>query len=127
MPKNINILGLKIYTSKQLYIIINMEPPKYLLGKNAADNWKIYKESSQADTVFHLDKFSSPYVIVNLPIAELTPEHINTAAELCKSKSKYKNMSNIGVMYTPISNTILGDALGSFIISSNHKVKVIYI
>ena len=29
----------------------------YRVGKNAIDNWKIYKESNQTDTIFHLDKF----------------------------------------------------------------------
>lgn len=99
----------------------------YRVGKNATDNWKIYKESSHFDTVFHLDKFSSPYVIVNVPINELTMEQIMTAATLCKSKTKYKNVPNIGVMYTPIANTVLGLKLGSFIISSNHKTKTIYV
>ena len=99
----------------------------YSVGKNAQDNWKIYHESRQTDTIFHLDKFSSPYVIVNISITDLMPEQILTAAQLCKSKSKYKNLSNIGIFYTPISNTKLGDTIGSFVVNSNHKKKLVYI
>ena len=101
------------------------ETVKYLVGKNAVDNWKIYKESSQTDTIFHLDKFSSPYIIVNVPITDLTNEQIYTAANLCKSKTKYKNIPNLGVMYTSISNTTLGTNVGAFHITSNRKVKVV--
>ena len=117
-----------------------------LVGKNASNNWEIYKLSNlglgsvaentsqvnpargnQIDTIFHLDKFPSPYVIINKPIEELSTELIIFAATVCKSKSKYKNVPNIGVLYTPISNTIIGDKVGSFIIVSNRKKHVIHI
>jgi len=94
---------------------------RFLLGKNAEHNWDIYKASNPADTVFHLDKFPSPYVIINVPIDNLTKEQIYVAALLCKSKSKYKKMANIDILYTSISNTHLGTKSGSFIIDNNHK------
>lgn len=97
----------------------------FLFGKNAQDNWNIYKASKQTDTIFHLDKLSSPYVIINVPMEFLTKEQIYAAALLCKSKSKYKNMANIGILYTPISNTVLGFVPGSFIVLSNHKKTVV--
>ena len=100
---------------------------KYVVGKNAVDNWKIYKESSQTDTIFHLNKFSSPYVIINVPFKDITNEQIYTAAQLCKSKSKYKNLPNLGVLYTSISNTSLASKPGAFHINSNRKVKVVNI
>jgi len=100
---------------------------KFLIGKNAENNWEIYKSSSQKDVIFHLDKFSSPYVIVNVSMDDLTPDQIKVAATICKLRSKYKNMKNIGVSYTPISNTILGQDVGSYIIRNNHKKKVIYV
>ena len=99
----------------------------YTIGKNAEDNWKIYRESSQTNSIFHLDKFSSPYVIVNVPVEDLTNQQIYTAADLCKSHSKYKNVPNMGVMYTSISNTHLGKKPGAFIVNSNRKVKVVNI
>jgi hypothetical protein len=99
----------------------------YLVGKNAADNWRIYKESNLNDTIFHLEKFSSAYIIVNIPMDKMTTEQIANAANLCKSKTKYKNVPDIGVMLTPKSNTKLGNEVGSFIVLSNHKTKVIYV
>ncbi|XWV24780.1 hypothetical protein QJ856_gp1003 [Tupanvirus deep ocean] len=98
---------------------------RFLLGKNSENNWEIYKASDQSDTVFHLDKFPSPYVIINVPIEKLTSQQIMVGVLLCKQKSKYKSLNNINVMYTPISNTTLGSKSGSFIINSNHKKYVV--
>ena len=97
----------------------------YFVGKNSEDNWRIYKESNQNDTIFHLNKFSSPYVIIKIPIKDITNQQIYTAANICKQNSKYKNLPKVSVMYTPISNTRLGNKVGSFTTISNHKVKVI--
>ena len=100
---------------------------KYIIGKNSVNNWEIYRESNKNDTIFHLDKFPSPYVIVNIPILELSIAQINYAAQLCKLKSKYKNLPNLGIMYTPISNTKLGTEIGSFVVISRRKTNVIHI
>lgn len=100
---------------------------KYIVGKNAIDNWKIYREAKQIDTIFHLEKFTSPYVIVNFPMNELTKEHIYMAANLCKDNSKYKNVPKLGILYTSISNTKLGNKVGSFVIINRHKIKTIMI
>jgi hypothetical protein len=98
---------------------------RFLLGKNAESNWSIYKVSSPNDTIFHVDKLSSPYVIVNIPMDKLTKEQIYAAAILCKSKSKHKSCHNLEILYTPISNTYLGDKVGLFIIKSENKKKII--
>lgn len=100
---------------------------RFVVGKNADHNWNLYKESGQTDTIFHLDKFSSPYVIVNVSLGDLTKEQIYAAALLCKSKSKYKTMNNVGILYTSISNTSLGPKTGSFIINSNRKKNVVFV
>jgi predicted ribosome quality control (RQC) complex YloA/Tae2 family protein len=99
--------------------------PTFLIGKNAEDNWNIYRKSSQTDVLFHLDKFSSPYVIVNVSIDEITKELIMKAAQLCKGKSKYNNVPNIGVFYTSISNTKLGDKVGSLTLKSKSRRKMV--
>lgn len=113
--------------AKTFGIDVTTDWPKFLLGKSAENNWQIYKLSDQCDTVFHLDKFSSPYVIVNKELTSLTKEQIHIAAQLCKNGSKYRDVPNIAIMYTPISNTFLGEKLGSFIIRSNHKVNIVKI
>lgn len=105
----------------------NLIEPKILVGKNATDNWRIYKESSQMDTIFHLDKFPSPYVIIDVPVDKLTNSQIYQIANLCKSKSKHRCALNISVLYTSVSNTVLGKTVGSFIIISHHKKKITYV
>jgi predicted ribosome quality control (RQC) complex YloA/Tae2 family protein len=94
---------------------------KYLVGKNARNNWQIYGESDQTDTIFHLDGQSSPYVIVNKPISELTNEEKIEAASKCKAKSKFKNELKVPVMYTSVDNTYLGKTVGLFIVKSLDK------
>ncbi len=98
---------------------------RFLLGKNADSNWSIHKASEPSDTIFHVNKLSSPYVIVNVPIDKLTKEQISAAAILCKSKSKHKSCPALEILYTPISNTYLGDVPGLFIIKSESKKKLI--
>lgn len=98
-----------------------------VFGKNATDNWRIYKAASQTSTIFHLDSFSSPYVIIDIPFVDLDKAQVIKAANLCKSKSKYKNIKNLVVFYTPISNTYLGNTVGTFFIKSSGKKKVISI
>jgi len=100
--------------------------PTYTVGKNAQNNWDIYRAASQTDTIFHLDNQPSPYVIVSKPVDELTKTEIITAAQLCKAKSKFANTS-ITVMYMSISNTYLGEKVGLFYIKSNSKKKTIVI
>ena len=135
--ENENIISKAVVVQKDFAKIYELYEPafdidsvsniRYLVGKNAENNWNIYRASERSDTIFHLDKFSSPYVIVNVPITELTTEQIYMAAYLCKLKSKYKSYNNIGVLYTSISNTSLGNEIGSFNIKSTGKKKVIHV
>jgi hypothetical protein len=120
----LKLLASKYYPTMDISAVLSC---RILLGKNAENNWTIYKLSDRSDTIFHLEKFSSPYVIINIEIDKLTPEQICMAALLCKSKSKYKALDNIKVFYTPLSNTILGDILGSFVIKNHHKKYIINI
>jgi len=97
----------------------------YQIGKNALDNWRIWKDASPTATIFHLDSFSSPYVITDKGVDELEKEEILFLAKECLAHSKYKNMYNIKVLYTAKLNTVLGENPGSFIIKSNKKKYII--
>ena len=44
--------------------VIEKEGTIYWIGKNAQDNWDIIKKSEQNWMWFHLDKFSSSYIII---------------------------------------------------------------
>jgi len=94
-------------------------------GKSAKHNWDIYKESDELDTVFHLHNLTSPYVIIDVPINELTDEQILECSILCKNKSKHKHLNRLDVMFTSISNTKIGKVIGSFIILDERQVKFI--
>ena len=101
--------------------------PDIIVGKNAIDNWKILDEANIYDTWFHLDKFSSAYVIVNQYIDDMDKETIYKAANLCKEKSKYKNMRNVSIIYTFVKNLKKGSEIGEVIIKSRKKCKKIII
>jgi predicted ribosome quality control (RQC) complex YloA/Tae2 family protein len=96
-------------------------------GKNATHNWKLFNEASPNDTLFHLDKFPSGFVIINKPIEELTDEQVIECARLCKNNTKYRNFPKISVFYTSISNLRKGDFVGSLTLISNKKKKYIHI
>jgi predicted ribosome quality control (RQC) complex YloA/Tae2 family protein len=94
-----------------------------IIGKNKEDNWKIFDEASQTDLWFHLDKFPSCYVILK---GETTKENINLAAQTCKNNTKYRNLKNIGIIYTQKSNLKKGTEIGEVIIKNNKKVNKVY-
>ena|ERR1700747_714764 len=91
-------------------------------GKNAKNNWEIYDEAEQFHTIFHIDNLTSPYVIINLPMNELTNQQIAECGNLCKEHSKHKHIK-VTMLYTEISNTYKGNVLGQFIIKSDKLVK----
>jgi predicted ribosome quality control (RQC) complex YloA/Tae2 family protein len=90
------------------------------IGKNALDNWRLLEESEPQHYFFHLTHFSSPYVILKNPY-NMTQQIIE-CAELCKAKSKYKNIPRVKVDYTPCSNVSKGEEVGEALYKSNRKV-----
>jgi len=98
-----------------------------LVGKNAVDNWKILSEADQTDTIFHLDSLPSPYVIVKKPMDELEKADIIAAAVTCKSKSKFKSIPKVTIMWTSVNNVTKGKVTGEFCIKASSKVKTITI
>lgn len=97
----------------------------FKVGKNAVDNWKLFKEASQKDWWFHLNSDSSPFVIVK--IDKLSKEDIQQAASLVKDNSKRKGKGRVKVVYTQISNLKRGSEVGEVIIKSNKKCRYMVI
>lgn len=93
---------------------MNSNENNMICGKNAEDNWKILTDADQNDLWFHLEHFTSPYVILKVDEGSsiLLNDLINDAALLCKSKSKHKNGRNISVIYTKVKNVKKGDVIG---------------
>ena len=72
----------------------------YIIGENAKDNWDILDKADQNDVWFHLDKFTSPYVIMKS--TDTSKINIIYGANLCKENSKYKNLKNLKIVYCSI-------------------------
>lgn len=92
---------------------------EYVIGKDAESNWKIFEEADENHLWFHLNSFPSCHVIIKSD--DPPTEHILEAASLCKFHSKFKNVKNIKIVYTPISNLRLGEVVGSLEIVSKRK------
>ena len=91
-----------------------------ILGENAQDNWNII--DFESDYIWlHLDSFPSCHVI----ICDESPDNetIMYASELCKSKTKYKNLKNVYVCHTKCSNLKKGNDVGSVVYKSKRQVK----
>lgn len=93
------------------------------IGQNAEDNWKILEQAEDGYYFFHLSSFPSCYVI--LATTEPSQEEIQKSAEACKRNTKYRNMKNVHVDYTKISNVEKGDDLGEVLYKSLRKVQKI--
>ena len=72
----------------------------YIIGENAKDNWDILDNAKQNDIWFHLDKFTSSYIIMKS--TDTSKINIIYGAHLCKENSKYKNFKNLKVVYCSI-------------------------
>ena len=93
---------------------------KYYVGQSAKENWELLNKADQTYIWFHLNSFSSPYVIMCSSINNLEElikvlEDVSSinqflfyGAKLCKENSKYKNLKDIKVMYTDIKNVSKG-------------------
>jgi predicted ribosome quality control (RQC) complex YloA/Tae2 family protein len=99
----------------------------YWLGKNAQDNWDIIKKADNNWLWFHLDKFPSGHVIICKKSDTVINNEIIYASKLCISNSKYKLMTNIGIVYCEINNLNIGQEIGSVYFTSNRKTKKLII
>ena len=101
----------------------------YIIGENAQDNWDIfdiYKKENDKYIWFHLNSFSSAYVIMLSTINDINKSQINNylyyGAELCKNNTKYRNLKNLKIIYTTLNKLSKSDTIGEVIISGKSKV-----
>ena len=94
----------------------------FKVGKNSKENWDLLNEN-QNHIWFHLASFPSCYVIC----LDDNPsfECLMYGANLCKLNTKYRNLRNLKVNYTKLSNLSKGEEEGSVYIKSNKKVNSI--
>ena len=91
------------------------------IGQSAKENWDLIDNSNQNYIWLHLDSFPSCHVVIEdeNPSNELLLE----GARLCKENTKYRNLKNLKICYTTISNLIKGKEMGSVSYKFNRKVK----
>lgn len=102
---------------------VEYEGVNFIIGENAQDNWNLLSSSKQQWIWFHLDKFSSPYVILTESLKDLKNntyekswrEYIVKAGLLCKENSKHKN-NKVKIIYTNVKNVSKGTSVGEAII-----------
>ena len=101
----------------------------YIVGKSAQNNWDLFDKAKGTDIWFHLDSFSSPYVILSNEdiTTQLNKKDILECAIACKSNSKYKNVPKLKIVYCRIDNLTKGNIVGSLIIKSRRKCSYIII
>jgi predicted ribosome quality control (RQC) complex YloA/Tae2 family protein len=104
---------------------------KYLIGKNAEENWNILDSSKKINDRFiwfHLNSFSSCYVIiqddlnVNIYNQSEIEDYLIYGAELCKENTKYKNYKNLKIMYTTLDKLNKTNKIGEVFVSGKKKI-----
>jgi predicted ribosome quality control (RQC) complex YloA/Tae2 family protein len=93
-----------------------------VIGKNAQDNWDLLSKNP-AFTWLHLKSFPSCHVIIESK--SISNPLLEFAAFECKKHTKYRNLSNLKINYTLISNIQKADKIGSVTFKSNRKVNTI--
>ena len=107
--------------------IINSELKiKFLIGKNALDNFSIIDNSNKEDIWFHLEDYPSSHVIAkvfNITINKKELKYIiKQGALLCKQNSKYASYPNIKIIYTKINNVKKTNVIGSVITMNTQRI-----
>lgn len=98
---------------------------KIILGQNATENWKIIKDKTYENPNYvwlHLNKFPSGHVVIE---SESPPQNIiHLAAHFCLHNTKFKNLKNITIVQTHLSNIKLTQVKGEVEFLSNRKTNV---
>tara|TARA_B110000285_G_scaffold110275_1_gene125245 strand:- start:60 stop:380 length:321 start_codon:yes stop_codon:yes gene_type:complete len=95
-----------------------------IVGQNAHENWELL-ENNEHYIWFHLRSFPSCFVIIECE----SPDNLTIleAARICKENTKYRNLQNLKVNYTPINNIRKVGKVGTVQFLSNRKVSTISI
>ncbi len=102
------------------------------VGTNAKENWELIDGSDPFDLWFHVEDLPSGHVVIreqlkgkSITNTNTEPEYpnqiISIGANACKSQSKYKNNTNVKIVYTQISNLKKGKDVGSVFVLGKPK------
>jgi len=115
---------------------------KFCLGENAEDNWDIFEKSKKINENyiwFHLNSFSSPYVIMYATTYDIKTlndsylnygvglcldldSYLNYGAGLCLENSKYEYLLDTKIIYSELKKLKKGNKVGEIIISGKKKL-----
>lgn len=95
------------------------------LGETAKENWQLIGESNRDHTWMHLNSYPSGHIVIKSD--NVDDELLLEAAQLCKENTKYRNLRNLKICYTKVSNLKYGEKPGSVHFKSNRQVKTIKI
>ena len=95
------------------------------LGETAKENWQLIGESNSDHMWMHLNSYPSGHIVIKSD--NVTDELLQEAAQLCKENTKYRNLRNLKLCYTKVSNLKDGEKPGSVHFKSNRQVKTIKI
>ena len=82
-----------------------------LIGGNAQENWDILTQAKKGYVFFHLSAFPSCYVILQTE-EKVDDTVLQECANLCLKNTKYRNLKNVYVDYTLVSNVKKGEKVG---------------
>jgi len=94
------------------------------LGQSAKENWYLLDKAENHHIFFHLSSFSSGYLILECE-EKVSTIMLETAAQICKENTKYRNLRNLKVDYCRCDNLEKGDKVGEVLFKSNKKVNQI--
>lgn len=108
----------------------------YYIGKNAQENWELldkFKKENENYVWFHLNSFPSGYVIMKITMEELNEnlgniskseleQYLIQGALFCKENSKYRNYTNLKIVYTTLKKLTKTDKVGEVIISGKKNI-----
>lgn len=95
------------------------------LGETAKENWQLLDDSDEKYVWMHLNSYPSGHIIVCSENPDINT--LRQAALLCKNNTKYRNLSNLKICYTLVSNVLKDNKVGSVYFKSNRKVKTFII
>jgi len=91
------------------------------LGENAQENWDLISKAKQEYYWVHLQSFPSGHIIVES--MEPSEQILQEAGLFCLKHTKFKNLKNIFIIYTKVSNLVLTHNIGEVEFKSNRKTQ----
>jgi len=95
---------------------------EYVVGKDAADNFKILYYSGHDDIWFHVDGTTSAHVIAKIPTGRsIDKKHmlriIKQGAVICKEVSKYASCKKLRIVFASVNDVMPTEKVGTVIVS----------